>query len=76
MSSKSGSTASTDILGPEVHTASKRALPLVLGLVYGCWAAADRRDGGPFTGWNLPFGFVTRSRSWPCTSPYAPSPRV
>jgi len=35
------------------------ALPVVLGLVYGYWAAANRRAGGPITGWNILFGFVT-----------------
>jgi hypothetical protein len=35
------------------------AVPVVLGLVYGYWAAANRRSGGEITGWNLLFGFVT-----------------
>jgi Ca2+/Na+ antiporter len=35
------------------------AVPVVLGLVYGYWAAANRRGGGEITGWNLLFGFVT-----------------
>jgi hypothetical protein len=38
---------------------AKVAVPVVLGLVYGYWAAAIRRDAGPITGWNLLFGFVT-----------------
>lgn len=50
---------STDVFGPRVHRAATWALPLVLGLVYGYWAAANRRHGGPVTGWNLLFGFVT-----------------
>lgn len=59
-SRKTGTTsASTDIFGARVHTAAKWALPLVMGLVYGYWAAANRRGGGPVTGWNLLFGFVT-----------------
>ncbi|MDG9718490.1 hypothetical protein [Streptomyces sp. DH24] len=58
-SRKGGTTASTDVFGARVHTAAKWALPLVLGLVYGYWAAANRRGGGPVTGWNLLFGFVT-----------------
>ncbi|MEU6094408.1 hypothetical protein [Streptomyces sp. NPDC047079] len=33
-------------------------MPVVLGLLYGYWAAANRRDAGPITGWNLLFGFV------------------
>jgi hypothetical protein len=32
---------------------------VVLGLLYGYWAAANRRSGGPITGWNILFGFVT-----------------
>ncbi|MFF7735411.1 MULTISPECIES: hypothetical protein [unclassified Streptomyces] len=48
-----------DVFGPRVHAAVKIGLPLVLGLTYGYWAAAVRRDAGPITGWNLAFGFVT-----------------
>ncbi|MEV5440131.1 hypothetical protein AB0K80_29610 [Streptomyces sp. NPDC052682] len=48
-----------DVFGPRVHTAARWALPVVLGLLYGYWAAANRRDGGPITGWNVLFGFVT-----------------
>ncbi|MBD0423690.1 hypothetical protein AB0L35_19235 [Streptomyces sp. NPDC052309] len=48
-----------DVFGPGVHTAARWAVPVVLGLVYGYWAAANRRDAGPITGWNLLFGFVT-----------------
>jgi hypothetical protein len=32
---------------------------VVLGLVYGYWAAANRRSGGEITGWNILFGFTT-----------------
>ncbi|NYV78273.1 hypothetical protein, partial [Streptomyces sp. UH6] len=35
------------------------AMPLTLGLVYGYWAAANTRDGGSITGWNLFYGFMT-----------------
>ncbi|KOX00678.1 membrane protein [Streptomyces sp. NRRL B-1140] len=48
-----------DVFGPRVHLAVKVGLPIVLGLTYGYWAAAIRRDAGPITGWNLLFGFVT-----------------
>jgi hypothetical protein len=48
-----------DVFGPRIHTAVKVGLPVVLGLVYGFWAAANQRHGGPITGWNLLFGFVT-----------------
>jgi uncharacterized membrane protein YdjX (TVP38/TMEM64 family) len=48
-----------DVFGPRIHIAVKVGLPVVLGLVYGFWAAANQRHGGPITGWNLLFGFVT-----------------
>lgn len=48
-----------DVFSPRVHLAARYGIPVVLGLVYGYWAAANRRDGGPITGWNLLFGFVT-----------------
>ncbi|MEU0740073.1 hypothetical protein [Streptomyces sp. NPDC006134] len=48
-----------DVFGEGVHTAAKWAVPVVLGLLYGYWAAANRRGGGPITGWNLLFGFLT-----------------
>ena len=32
---------------------------MALGLVYGFWAAANRRGGGDITSWNILFGFVT-----------------
>ncbi|MFI8188577.1 hypothetical protein ACIF8T_07210 [Streptomyces sp. NPDC085946] len=48
-----------DVFGARVHRAAAWAAPLALGLVYGYWAAANRRDGGPVTGWNVLFGFVT-----------------
>lgn len=35
------------------------AAPVALGLVYGYWVAANRRSGGPITGWNLLLGFVS-----------------
>ncbi|NEC84670.1 hypothetical protein [Streptomyces sp. SID12501] len=56
---KAGRTALPDVFGARSHLAANRALPVVLGLVYGFWAAANRRDGGPITGWNVLFGFVS-----------------
>ncbi|MFC7258816.1 hypothetical protein [Streptomyces lutosisoli] len=47
-----------DVFGPEVHTFAKWAIPIVGGLIYGYWAAAINRDGGPITGGNVLFGFV------------------
>ena len=48
-----------DVFGERTHVAAHWTLPVVLGLVYGYWAAADNRDGGAITGWNVLFGFVT-----------------
>ncbi|MDI9832263.1 hypothetical protein [Streptomyces sp. KAU_LT] len=49
----------TDILSPRAHQVAHVALPVVLGLIYGYWVAADRRSGGEITGWNLLLGFVS-----------------
>ncbi|MFD5696777.1 hypothetical protein [Streptomyces lasiicapitis] len=35
------------------------AVPALLAVVYGLWAAAIHRDGGPITGWNVLYGVVT-----------------
>ena len=51
--------ATPDVFGARAHTIARRTLPVVLGLVYGYWAAAINRDAGPITGWNVLFGFVT-----------------
>ncbi|MFD5336373.1 hypothetical protein [Streptomyces hawaiiensis] len=48
-----------DVFSARTHAATQVALPVVLGLIYGFWAAANQRHGGPITGWNLLFGFVT-----------------
>jgi hypothetical protein len=48
-----------DVFSERVHTLVRYGFPVVLGLVYGYWAAANRREGGPITGWNVLFGFVT-----------------
>ncbi|WP_371670206.1 hypothetical protein OG985_22785 [Streptomyces sp. NBC_00289] len=48
-----------DIFDERVHRMAQVGIPVVLGLVYGYWAAANRRGGGPVTGWNILFGFVT-----------------
>ncbi|MFF3328590.1 hypothetical protein ACFYWX_03360 [Streptomyces sp. NPDC002888] len=54
-----GRTRAPDLFSERTHRIAAYATPVVLGLVYGYWAAANRRDGGPITGWNLLFGFVT-----------------
>ncbi|MDT0613292.1 hypothetical protein [Streptomyces lancefieldiae] len=48
-----------DVFDERTHKVARWAAPLVLGLVYGYWAASIRRHGGPITGWNLLFGFLT-----------------
>ena len=48
-----------DVFSGRVHRAAGVVVPIVLGLVYGYWAAANRRSGGEITGWNVLFGFVS-----------------
>ncbi|GGW53972.1 hypothetical protein GCM10010503_34010 [Streptomyces lucensis JCM 4490] len=48
-----------DVFDARTHRMARIAVPVVLGLIYGYWAAANQRFGGPVTGWNLLFGFVT-----------------
>ncbi|MFI5684429.1 hypothetical protein [Streptomyces sp. NPDC051636] len=50
---------SPDLFDERTHAVARIAVPVTLGLLYGYWAAANRRAGGPITGWNLLFGFVT-----------------
>ncbi|WP_439959907.1 hypothetical protein [Streptomyces griseorubiginosus] len=52
-------TRTPDLFDERVHTAGRYGIPVVLGLLYGFWAAANRRGGGEITGWNILFGFVT-----------------
>ncbi|MEU9731067.1 hypothetical protein [Streptomyces sp. NPDC048002] len=52
-------TTTSDIFSERAHDMARIGIPVALGLVYGLWAAANRRDGGPITGWNVLFGFVT-----------------
>ncbi|MFF4398272.1 hypothetical protein [Streptomyces sp. NPDC001480] len=48
-----------DVFSERTHAITRWAFPLVLALIYGYWAAANTRYGGPITGWNVLFGFVT-----------------
>ncbi|OIJ69576.1 hypothetical protein [Streptomyces mangrovisoli] len=48
-----------DILSARTHRMVHWTVPVALALVYGYWVAAIRRDGGPITGWNVLFGFVS-----------------
>ncbi|CAL9477466.1 hypothetical protein [Streptomyces sp. enrichment culture] len=47
-----------DIFSGRTHRIARIAVPVVLGLVYGYWAAANVRYGGPITGGNVLFGFL------------------
>ncbi|MFJ4689157.1 hypothetical protein ACIQNG_20715 [Streptomyces sp. NPDC091377] len=47
-----------DIFSARAHTIAKWAVPIVAGLVYGYWAAANNRHGSGITGWNILLGFV------------------
>ncbi|MFE2290836.1 hypothetical protein [Streptomyces sp. NPDC059452] len=44
---------------PRRHTPLAWALPLVLGVIYGFYAAFIRRDGGPSTGGQVVLGLVS-----------------
>lgn len=48
-----------DVFGARAHRAAKVALPLVLGFLYGCWAATNQRHDRPVTGGNVLFGVIT-----------------
>ncbi|MEU6243383.1 hypothetical protein [Streptomyces sp. NPDC047024] len=48
-----------NVLDARTHRMLRIVVPVLLGLIYGYWAAANRRSGGPITGWNLLFGFLT-----------------
>ncbi|MEU0050079.1 hypothetical protein ABZ299_22630 [Streptomyces sp. NPDC006184] len=48
-----------DVLDARAHRIARLAVPVVLGLVYGYWVAADNRFGGPITGWNVLLGLVS-----------------
>ncbi|MFD5714599.1 hypothetical protein ACFWHW_30230 [Streptomyces pharetrae] len=52
-------TRTPDVFSARAHRIASWAWPVTAGLVYGYWGAAIRRNGGPVTGWNLLFGFVT-----------------
>ncbi|GAA5057549.1 hypothetical protein [Streptomyces similanensis] len=50
---------SLNLFSDRAHTVGRWAVPLAIGLVYGYWAAANARHGGPITAGNLVLGFVT-----------------
>ncbi|MCT7357285.1 hypothetical protein N4P33_34865 [Streptomyces sp. 15-116A] len=52
-------TGTPDVFSERVHTMARLGIPVVLGLIFGYWAAANARRGGPITGWNLLLGFVS-----------------
>ncbi|AYN43709.1 hypothetical protein D9753_17190 [Streptomyces dangxiongensis] len=48
-----------DVFDARAHRIARLAVPVLLGLIYGCWVAADNRFGGPITGWNVLLGVVS-----------------
>ncbi|CAL9504791.1 hypothetical protein [Streptomyces sp. enrichment culture] len=48
-----------DLFSERTHRIARWALPVVTGLVYGYWVAANNRSGGEITGWNLLLGFAS-----------------
>ncbi|MFJ1808850.1 MULTISPECIES: hypothetical protein [unclassified Streptomyces] len=52
-------TRTPDVFSERTHRAAQWTTAVGLGLVYGYWAAANNRSGGPITGWNLLLGFVS-----------------
>ncbi|MFE4053803.1 hypothetical protein [Streptomyces sp. YIM B13518] len=47
----------TDVFGARTHRMAKVVVPILLGVVYGYWVAANRRYGGPITVENFLYGF-------------------
>ncbi|MFI5567781.1 hypothetical protein ACIA6T_10560 [Streptomyces sp. NPDC051740] len=47
----------TDVFGARTHRVAKVVVPVLLGVVYGYWVAANRRYGGPITVENFLYGF-------------------
>ncbi|MGW4023760.1 hypothetical protein [Streptomyces sp. NPDC005009] len=47
----------TDVFGARTHQVAKVVVPVLLGVVYGYWVAANRRYGGPITVENFLYGF-------------------
>ncbi|WP_225824350.1 hypothetical protein [Streptomyces naphthomycinicus] len=48
-----------DVFDARTHALARIGVPVVLGLIYGYWVAANSRSGGPITGWNLLLGWVS-----------------
>ncbi|AKN70306.1 membrane protein [Streptomyces sp. PBH53] len=48
-----------DVFDARTHRIARVAVPVVLGLIYGYWVAANDRAGGEITGGNLLLGFVS-----------------
>jgi hypothetical protein len=52
-------TPTPDVFSARTHAIARIAVPVGLGLIYGYWAAANNRDGGPITGGNLLLGWLS-----------------
>ncbi|WP_190078288.1 hypothetical protein [Streptomyces daghestanicus] len=48
-----------DVFGPRTHLVAKWLVPVLLALVFGWWAAANRRHGTGITGGNMLFGWLS-----------------
>ncbi|MEU2063735.1 hypothetical protein [Streptomyces sp. NPDC013455] len=48
-----------DVFDARTHAVARVVVPVVLGLVYGYWVAANNRAGGPITGWNVLLGIAS-----------------
>ncbi len=48
-----------DVFSERTHAIARWVLPAVTGLVYGNWAAVNRRHGGPITGGDLRLGLLS-----------------
>ncbi|MFF7354940.1 MULTISPECIES: hypothetical protein [Streptomyces] len=48
-----------DVFDARTHRIAHIAVPVVLGLLYGYWVAADARQGGAITGGNLLLGWIS-----------------
>lgn len=48
-----------DVFSERTHTITRWTVTVLLGLIYGYWAADINRDAGPVTGWNILFGSVS-----------------
>ncbi|EFE68276.1 conserved hypothetical protein [Streptomyces viridosporus ATCC 14672] len=56
---RGGRPRTPDIFDERIHRIARVAVPLVMAVVFGYWAAANQRYGGPITVGNFLFGFLS-----------------